>query len=75
MHFYRLSTGFAYSSFLLGVARSASMYIPLVTAGVRSRVTSFYVQDDWKGRRNLTLNFGLRWDIPTALTEVRQRRR
>jgi hypothetical protein len=70
---YRLGTGFTYASFLLGKVRSASLSIPLVTTGIRSRVTSFYVQDDWKARRNLTLNFGLRWDIPTALTEVRQR--
>jgi len=70
---YRLDTGFTYASFLLGVVRSTRLYIPLVTTGIRSRVTSFYVQDDWKARGNLTLNFGLRWDIPTALTEVRQR--
>ncbi|MBP1599814.1 MAG: hypothetical protein H6Q05_5191, partial [Acidobacteria bacterium] len=70
---YRRHTGFTYASFLLGVARSTNLSIPLVTAGNRSRVTSFYVQDDWKARRNLTLNFGLRWDIPTAITEVCQR--
>ena len=70
---YRLDTGFTYASFLLGEARSTSLYIPSVTTGIRSRVTSFYAQDDWKARRNLTLSFGLRWDIPTALTEVRQR--
>jgi hypothetical protein len=70
---YRLSTGFTYASFLLGAVRSTWLDIPLVTTGNRSRVTSFYVQDDWKARRNLTLNFGLRWDIPTAITEVRQR--
>jgi len=70
---HRSDTGFTYASFLLGTVRSAYLYIPLVTTGIRSRVTSFYVQDDWKARRNLTLNFGLRWDIPTALTEVRQR--
>ncbi|MBP1599111.1 MAG: hypothetical protein H6Q05_4488 [Acidobacteria bacterium] len=70
---YRLDTGFTYASFMLGAIRSTSLYIPFVTTGNRSRVTSFYVQDDWKARGNLTLNFGLRWDIPTAVTEVRQR--
>ncbi len=70
---YRTSTGFTYASFLLGEARSAGLGVPALTQGERSRVFGFYVQDDWKARRNLTINFGLRWDIPTALTEVRQR--
>jgi hypothetical protein len=70
---YRTSTGFTYAAFLLGEARSTGLTKWLVTAGERSRVFGFYVQDDWKARRNLTLNFGLRWDIPTAITEARQR--
>jgi hypothetical protein len=70
---YRTSTGFTYASFLLGEVRSAGLGVPVVTTGTRSRVFGFYVQDDWKARSNLTINFGLRWDIPTALTEVRQR--
>jgi hypothetical protein len=70
---YRTSTGFTYASFLLGEVRSAGNGIPLVNEGTRSRVFGFYMQDDWKLRRNLTINVGLRWDIPTALTEVRQR--
>jgi hypothetical protein len=70
---YRTSTGFTYASFLLGDIRSASLGVPMVTDGTRSRVFGMYVQDDWKLRRNLTVNIGFRWDIPTALTEVRQR--
>jgi hypothetical protein len=70
---YRTSTGFTYAAFLLGEVRSSGLGVPVVTEGTRSRVFGFYVQDDWKFRRNLTINLGFRWDIPTALTEVRQR--
>ncbi len=67
------STGFAYASFLLGDARSAGLSIIRTNPGTRSRVSAVYIQDDWKFRSNLTFNLGLRWDIPTGLTEVAQR--
>ncbi|MBP1598434.1 MAG: Cna B-type protein, partial [Acidobacteria bacterium] len=70
---YRTSTGFTYAAFLLGEVQSAGLGIPVVTTGTRSRVYGMYFQDDWKLRSNLTINMGMRWDIPTALTEVRQR--
>ncbi len=67
------ATGFAYASFLLGTARNAGLGVPLLTPGIRSRTTAFYVQDDWKATPNLTLNLGLRWDIPVPLNEVKHR--
>lgn len=63
-------TGFAYSSFLLGAVRNTGLGIPLVNPGIRANVTAVYFQDDWKMTPNLTLNLGIRWDIPSPLTEV-----
>lgn len=66
-------TGFSYASFLLGAASSANLDLPFVTLGIRSRNTSFYFQDDWKSSPKLTLNLGIRWDIPQPLGEAADR--
>ena len=34
-----------------------------------------FVQDDWKARRNLTLNFGLRWEYYGPITDANDRLR
>src|SRR5207253_10682600 len=38
--------------------------------GYRTRAFDWFVQDDWKVRRNLTLNIGLRWEYHQGLKEV-----
>lgn len=39
---------------------------------VRSTIFAVFAQDSWKLRKNLTLNYGLRWELFTPLTDVSQ---
>ena len=41
--------------------------------GFRTRALHLFLQDDWKLRRNLSLNLGLRWEYNTSLKELRDR--
>jgi hypothetical protein len=41
--------------------------------GLRKWITSVYAQDEWRMRPNLTLNYGLRYEVNTPYTEIRNR--
>jgi hypothetical protein len=67
----RGTTGYTYASFLLGTVGTASIpveYIP--TTKTDTWNPAFYVADDWKVSRRLTLNLGMRWDIAGGEYEV-----
>ncbi|MBL8241154.1 MAG: TonB-dependent receptor [Bryobacterales bacterium] len=63
------NTGHAFASFLLGVTNSAQANFLRVVPANRYRYAAFFVQDDWKISRKLTLNVGLRYDLYTPRTE------
>jgi hypothetical protein len=60
--------GNAFASFLLGYPASGSAPYNASPA-FGSHYYGFYVQDDWRIARKLTLNLGARWDYESPYTE------
>jgi hypothetical protein len=64
--------GHAFAAFLLGEVNSANVGTPLVSGG-RIYYYSGFIQDDFKFRRNLTFNLGLRYELQPPPVEVADR--
>lgn len=58
----------AYAAFLLGLP-STMQIVRRGDYSEYSKTYGFFVQDDWKVNRKLTLNLGLRYEVETALIE------
>ncbi len=63
----------SFASFLLGQSVQFFQGGGQFDRGLRKWVTGTYAQDDWRVRPNLTVNFGLRYEVNTPYTEIRNR--
>jgi len=61
-----------FASFLLGLPTGGTMS-RAASYREQSGVISLYAHDDWRVRKALTLNLGLRWEIEQPLTEAHDR--
>jgi hypothetical protein len=67
-------TGHAFADLILGFPFSASRVVGKGVETGRSTWHGYFVNDDWKVTRNLTLNLGLRYEYISPLVDVLDRR-
>ncbi len=66
-------TGNAFADFLLGYPSAAQVGIGRADEHGRSTWLHIYGQDDWKVRANLSVNYGLRYEINGQMNDVDNR--
>ncbi len=70
-------SGFGYANFYLGAASdlggvNSDIVLPQIN-GFRAKYVAFFVADDWKIAPKLTINLGVRYDMPIPVTEAHDR--
>jgi len=63
-------TGWPYANALLGNYRAFTQISKYEVANYKYNQTEWYVQDTWKARPNLTLNYGIRFSLMGPLYET-----
>jgi len=63
------TTGSSLADFLLGYPQETTIDVAASKSYLRDNVWDVYVQDDWRIRTNLTLNFGMRYEFFAPYTE------
>ena len=66
-------TGNALADFLLGFPTSARSGIGSGDENARTTWVHLYAQDDWRARTNLTINYGLRYELNSHMQDVDNR--
>jgi hypothetical protein len=64
------STGHPFASFIVGGPDGANRSVYATEPGYRAGALSLFAQDDWRVTSKLTLNIGMRWEIPLPKTEA-----
>ena len=67
------TTGHPFASFMLGAVDKGDRAVYNTEPGYRAGLYAFFAQDDFKVTPKLTLNLGLRWEIPLPQHEVQNR--
>jgi hypothetical protein len=61
-------TGYSFASFMLGFGSSGSVTMnPLISGQIKYQ--AYYANDTFQATKRLTLNYGVRWELPRGWTE------
>jgi hypothetical protein len=66
-------SGSGFADFLLGLPQQSSIQAGTDKIYLRANVFDWYVQDDWRARANLTLNYGVRYEYFSPYVEKNNR--